>query len=164
MADRRLLASILTAALVPATSLTVLDPKSPEFSQSELLKAGMAGDQAAKTYQLILNALNHVATQEKKAMSERNNSTKNDAGSKGTIGITQLLARELDQSPDNELIAAIITSGMVPTLPPPKLIRAAGEWRDDDFRPMAELVSSALLLYTAMLKTLAEAQEQRSKD
>jgi hypothetical protein len=124
------------------------------------MRASIIADIGIHAYPMIMTGLtlhDHATNSESAAMSEPNDPTNDSVREPGSVDDISSAGTGFDKPADDEIIAAILTAGMLPTLPVPKLHRVAHGWHDADLRPMAELVASALTLYRAMLETMRQA-------
>ena len=158
MADRRLIAAILLGGMMPTADLVTHDSKTKKLDPNKLMRMSMVGDVGLHAYPLILLGLiasDHNANLETKAMSESNGTNADATAPASDEGLEQA-GTAFGFPLDDEIIAAIITAGMLPTLPVPKLHRVAHGWQNNELMPMAEIIMSALTLYRGMLGTMRQ--------
>ena len=135
------------------------DPESKYYSWTGIIRAGVVADVAMKAYQMTLIELgadDEESNSEATVMLNTKHPTNDDA----RIKFTDEMVAAFFNVRDHEIIAAIITAGMLPTLPVPKLRKIADGWRESDLLPMVDLVSSAVTLYLAM-RSLVQKSEER---
>ena len=157
MVDPNLIAGILLGGMIPVTPPPKFNMATSRFDISSVVRSGRVVELAIKMHQAMVAALNGhkcETTEEGNKMmktpddeQDRTSDTNQKTPITGAVG--------------HEIIAAIITAGMLPTLPVPKLHRLAAEGISErELRPAADIVASALNLYTNVLHTIRYAESK----
>jgi hypothetical protein len=154
MVDQHLIAGILLGGMIPETPLPKFNMAANQFDMPTVVRAGRVASLAIDMYHDMVAALTEdetATTQERRytmESKEKHRDSTSDAESTSVTGSAGL-----------EIIAAIITAGMLPSLPAPKLHRLAAEVISErDLKSATDIVASALYLYTTILHTVQYAE------
>jgi hypothetical protein len=139
MEDNKLLAAIMLRQMMPSTGLMKPKEKTGRYDLKDLTRVGPIVTSGLQTLRGMTSVMAHDHQQRP---------ARQPIDSRGTKIMN-----------DNEIIAALITSGMLPTLPPAKLHDVAKGSKSNTMQQSAEIVASALALYTAVLSMLGTLDE-----
>jgi hypothetical protein len=154
MADQRVIAGILLAPMIPVAPPPKFDMATEQFDLTSVMKSAKVVDLTIQLYQMMVAVLT----------AHSNKTTEDRSEIMRTPDHQQDWTSETDREPPmtgaagHEIIAAIITAGMLPTLPVPKLHRLAEGISEPELRPAVGIVASALHLYSNVLQTIRYAE------
>jgi hypothetical protein len=152
MVNQQLIAGILLGGMIPVSPPPKFDMTTDQFDLASVMKSGMVVDLVIHSYQVMVAALTELYSKPaRKTMKTSDNNPD--------------WASSLNQEPPvtgaagPEIIAAIITAGMLPTLPVPKLRRLTAEGISDaEMQPAFAVIAGALHMYMKVLETLRYAE------
>jgi hypothetical protein len=161
MRNNGLIAGILLGGMMPLTPMPLRpDPRTGSFDVRASAKVGSIVTLSVRAYHALLTTLAAPNNSNSGEAIVNQLSNKNQSPDK----TTPEQFNTVDDNVDLAVIAAIITAGMLPRLPVPKLRDAAkaldGAVSKDQIRPIAEVIADTLTLYQAVCHVLVTAEEK----